>query len=495
MRWQCFAARNKLQTTLRPRPRNLSTLAPKMPPKARTPFKRKAASASPQPLPTTPSAKRPRTSTTTPDFTDRTLYKDSKIEEDAGIILRKYYPPELTNARASLYATGELERPATTLANALQATASARAEMQPGQAVVFWFKSDLRLHDNRGLASAVAFSKKHQLPLIGLYICSPQDWEAHLTAPIRVDFILRSLAVLKRDLGELDIPLYVEEVAKRREVVGRLLGLCSEWGARHVWCNAEYEVDELRREAGLVKLGVERGVSVEVVHDSCVVNPGEVRTAAGGVPAVYSPWFRKWVAHLNANPGGMEEAESVPGRNPEGTSERFRELFEKEIPNAPARKRLEEGERERLANMWPAGEHEAVDRLRKFVKERIGNYAETRNLPAGNGTSTLSAHLAAGTIAARTCVRMALEASPGKKKEVKDDRSKGHSMWIAEVAWRDFYKHVLVNWPYVCMNKPFKPEYSNIEWEYDGEMFSKWTEGRTGFPIVDAAMRQARQSG
>ena len=63
-------------------------------------------------------------------------------------------------------------------------------------------------------------------------------------------------------------------------------------------------------------------------------------------------------------------------------------------------------------------------------------------------------------------------------------------MWIAEVAWRDFYKHVLSYWPHVCMSKPFKPEYSNIEWEYDADNFRKWTEGKTGFPIVDAGMRQ-----
>ena len=68
-------------------------------------------------------------------------------------------------------------------------------------------------------------------------------------------------------------------------------------------------------------------------------------------------------------------------------------------------------------------------------------------------------------------------------------------MWYGEVAWRDFYKHVLCHSPYICMNKPFKPEYSNIEWEYDQEQFKAWTEGKTGFPIVDAAMRQATKSG
>jgi len=67
--------------------------------------------------------------------------------------------------------------------------------------------------------------------------------------------------------------------------------------------------------------------------------------------------------------------------------------------------------------------------------------------------------------------------------------------WISEVAWRDFYRHVLVHWPYTCMNKPFKFEYTNIEWEYNDDHFRAWKEGRTGYPIVDAAMRSLNHTG
>lgn len=391
-----------------------------------------------------------------------------------------------------MYATGELERPIETLEKALKKTEEDRKGVEIGKCVVFWFKVDLRTGDNRGLAMAAEKAKQGKVPLVCVYLVSPQDWEAHLMAPVRVDFVLRCLEVLKRDLAELDVPLLVETVAKRREVGARLLGLCKEWGARHVFCNMEYEVDELRREATLVREGLVQGVSVSCVHDSCVVKPGTLKTGAGGQISIYSPWHRKWCAHLNANPDDLDEAER-PGKNPAVTRKKFAKLFESEIPEAPKGKTLSEKEKVHFRNMWPPGEHEARDRLEKFVEERVAKYHELRNLPGGNGTSTLSAHLAAGTIAARTCVRVSLAAAPGKK--VSDDRKQGHSMWYGEVAWRDFYKHVLCHWPYICMNKPFKPEYSRIEWEYDQEQFKAWTEGRTGFPIVDAAMRQARQSG
>ncbi|KPI34517.1 Deoxyribodipyrimidine photo-lyase [Cyphellophora attinorum] len=429
-----------------------------------------------------------------PDFSDRSLYKDSALEEEHGIILRRYYPPELTNERAKQYATGSLERPIDALAKALSGTKSERQKVSAGDAVIFWFKMDVRTFDNRGLSQAAALAKSKGIPLICVYYCSPQDWEAHLTSAVRVDFTLRCLKILQADLAELDIPLWVEEVPNRREVPARLLDLADKYGAKHIFCNVEYEVDELRREASLVRQALERGIAFDAIHDTCVVDPGELKTGAGGQISVYSPWHRKWCAYLNAHPESLDACPAPEG-NPSGTRERLSALFDCDIPSAPQTKSLTAEEKQKFESMWPPGEHEAMDRLQKFIKERISRYHDTRNLPGGDGTSTLSAHLAAGTIAARTCVREALESAPGKKREISDSRKQGHSMWYGEVAWRDFYKHVLCNWPYICMSKPFKPEYSNIEWEYDTEQFKAWTEGRTGFPIVDAAMRQAKESG
>ncbi|RMZ78346.1 hypothetical protein DV738_g3862, partial [Chaetothyriales sp. CBS 135597] len=437
---------------------------------------------------TTPnSAKKPR-----PKFYDQTLYKDSSIEEQHGIILRTYYPPELTDERARQYATGRLERPIETLSQALSDTKEAREEVKVKDCVVHWFRADSRSIDNKALQLASQKANDSGVPLICVYLVSPQDFEAHLTAPVKVDFILRSLEALKHTLAESDIPLYVEEVAKRKTLPERLTKLCQEWGASHVYCNIEYEVDELRRDARVTKTLLQDGICFEAVHDSCVVQPGELTTNAGGQMSVYSPWYRKWIAYLNQHPNELDEYPK-PERNHKTAREKYRELFESDIPVAPENRSLSNDEKEKFKSMWPAGEQEAHERLERFIKTKIATYHESRNIPAGNATSALSPYLAAGTISARTCVRRAKEAS--SKNNLSDDRKQGHSMWIGEVAWRDFYKHVLCYWPYVCMNKPFKPEYSNITWEYNAEHFDKWKEGKTGFPIVDAAMRQASQTG
>ncbi|KAF5963443.1 deoxyribodipyrimidine photo-lyase [Fusarium bulbicola] len=443
-----------------------------------------------------PPAKKAKTSKTNGSSSSDALrqphHKAGEAEEN-GIAIRKFYPPEMSNARARAYNDNELPRPIEMLIGALEATAQERKSTDVKKAVVHWFKMDLRLSDNRALALASDKAKEAGVPLIAMYIISPQDYEAHLRSPVRIDFMLRTLEVMKHDLEKLDIPLYVETVEKRKRVPDRILELMDEWGASHLYANMEYEVDELRREASMIRDFAENGKAFEVVHDTCIVPPGELHTGAGKQYAVYTPWYRSWVAHIHENLDLLELYEP-PEKNPSSARKDFAKLFDVEIPDAPKSKRLEGEEKERLRSLWPCGEHEAKKRLDKFCEEMIGNYQKKRNIPAEAGTSSLSVHLASGTISARTCVRTARDRNKTKKL---NGGNEGIQTWISEVAWRDFYKHVLVHWPYVCssMNKPFKPEYSNISWSYDNEHFAAWCEGRTGFPIVDAAMRQLNHLG
>ncbi|KAK0745659.1 DNA photolyase, FAD-binding/Cryptochrome [Schizothecium vesticola] len=416
------------------------------------------------------------------------FYKDS---EKHGIVLRKFYPHEMSNDRARAYIADEIPRPIEALNAALAETAAHRESVRVQDAVVHWFKMDLRVSDNRALFLAGEKAREAGVPLIGLYVVSPQDFEAHLRAPVRVDFMLRTLRVLREDLGKLDIPLWVETVGKRREVPGRVVELMEGWGARHLFVNVEYEVDELRREAKMARMLMEKGMTLQVAHDTCVVPPGALKSGSGRQYAVYTPWYRSWVKHVHENLELLEMSEP-PARNPPEARLKLAGLFDCEIPRAPEGKRLTKEEEKKFAALWPAGEHEAKKRLAKFCEDVIARYADSRNIPSVSGTSSLSVHFASGTLSARTAVRTARDSNNTKRL---DGGNQGIQTWISEVAWRDFYKHVLVNWPYVCMNKPFKPEYSNIEWSYDQDHFQAWTEGRTGFPIVDAAMRQLKGMG
>lgn len=418
-------------------------------------------------------------------------YDYSRIQEELGIIQRTFYPPEISNERCAMYVNNELPRPIDALHATLRETAEVRLSIPSGKSVVHWFKRDLRIYDNKALSLASTKATELGVPLICLFIVSPQDYQAHLTSPARVDFELRTLKILMQDLGESNVPLFVPTVEKRKMIPGKILDWCQKWGAKHVFCNIEYEVDELRRETKLVKMCLEKDISFTAVHDDVVVPPGSLSTGTGRQFSVYSPWFRAWIAHLHKHPE-LLNAHYTPMQNPPSARHDFATLFDMEIPTSPDNKTLTDEERIRFASLWPAGEHEAQDRLSKFLTSKVSVYKAERNFPAANSTGVLSVHFSSGTLAARTAIRSAREANTAKALDAGNEGIKG---WISELAWRDFYKHVLAHWPYVCMHKPFKYEYSRIRWEYNAEHFQRWCEGRTGFPIVDAAMRQLNTMG
>ena len=201
---------------------------------------------------------------------------------DQDVVDRKYYPPVLSDARCAAYSSGDLVKPIDELAAALSATAGFRSQLlQSGQSVVHWFRTDLRPQDNTALhlaASAAAAAASGDCSVIGLYVFSPQDFEAHVVSPARLDFILQSLQVLRQDLAKLAIPLHVEAVEPRHRIPATVVRLAKQWAATHVFANMEYEVDELRRDAMVVRLGETNGVAVNVVHDTCMVPPGTLLT-------------------------------------------------------------------------------------------------------------------------------------------------------------------------------------------------------------------------
>lgn len=315
-------------------------------------------------------------------------------------------------------------------------TADARNKIKVGESVLHWFKRDLRTMDNRALSLASDMAKSKGVPLICMFIVSPQDYQAHLTANVRVDFELRTLAILKEDLAELDIPLHVETIEARKTVPDHILDLCNKWGAKHIFCNIEYEVDELRREKIMIDKCLARQISFTAVHDDVAVAPGALKTGGGKQYSVYTPWYRSWVAYVQSHPGILDAFPS-PTQNPASARDRFKEIFDSQLPPTPPNKTLTDDEKKRFHSMWPAGEHEAHERLEKFLEEKVGRYKDTRSFPAAGSTAVLSVHFSTGTLAARTAIREARDRNTSKNL---DGGNLGIAGWIGEVAWRDFYK-------------------------------------------------------
>ncbi|KAM5540439.1 hypothetical protein V8D89_005897 [Ganoderma adspersum] len=393
-----------------------------------------------------------------------------------------------------------------------------------GGCVVYWMRmEDLRIQDNRAIAQASAQAQRDGVPLIALHVLSPQDYIAHDRGARRVDFVLRNLQIIRSKLGEVDIPLYTVSHTSRTTIPTFIHNLLRQWKASHIFANMEYEVDELRRDIALCKIASEADkVSCTFVHDRCIVSPGDVRTKEGRAYTVYSPFLRSWTPLLNqAASNRLDEAEPPAANDSIIRSHPvYGKLFDVEVPHEIEGFALDSEERERIASYWPAGEDAAHEVLRRFLKtatrasqlgavdplsdgakevndptkqSRMAKYKDQRDRLDADTTSRLSPYLAAGIISARACIREALAAS-GKTK-VDTSRDTGIGRWIQEIAWRDFYNHIIALFPRVSMGRPFQEKYADVRWETNEEHLQAWKEGRTGVPIVDAVMRQANTMG
>ena len=142
-------------------------------------------------------------------------------------------------------------------------------------------------------------------------------------------------------------------------------------------------------------------------------------------------------------------------------------------------------------SIWPAGENQALSRLSNFLDFKALRYASDRNDPILEGTSRISPYLASGVISPRRCILEAL-----KRNEFKlDSGEKGIVKWIDEIVWREFYKNIMFSFPKVSKGRPFQDYTKNINWRFNEDEFEAWKNGKTGFPIIDSAMRQLMHEG
>jgi deoxyribodipyrimidine photo-lyase len=140
---------------------------------------------------------------------------------------------------------------------------------------------------------------------------------------------------------------------------------------------------------------------------------------------------------------------------------------------------------------WPAGEAHAKRRMESFLESRIDEYKERRDFPGVNGTSTISPYLTSGVVSARQVIHAAMGVNQNKH----DAGKNGVVKWIEEVVWREFYKHMLIGFPRLSKHRPLQLETERIRWKTNDEHLRAWKEGRTGYPMVDAAMRQLTRRG
>ncbi len=331
-----------------------------------------------------------------------------------------------------------------------------------------WFRSDLRASDNTALSAAC---RDPAAEVIAVFVATPGQWRAHGMAPVRERFIGRNLPLLSARLAGLGIPLLWRAAEDFAALPALLAELCAQQRIAAVFANREYGVNEQSRDAQVAAGLAAQGVGFVLSHDFTILPPG-LRTQSGTPYTVFTPYQRAWQRHWQAAPTGV-----LPQPKP------------RPLPFAPDALPLPPVAA--ADALWPAGEDAALSRLQRFIDSRVADYHRLRDRPDLDGTSALSPYLATGVLSARQCLEAALVANRGRL----DGGSAGISSWISELVWRDFYTHILASFPRVSRGRAFREHTERLRWRDDEAGFAAWCAGRTGIPLVDAAMRQLTHSG
>ena len=333
-----------------------------------------------------------------------------------------------------------------------------------------WFRRDLRLHDNLALAAAC---RDRTAQVIALYISTPEQWKAHEMAPRQAAFVSAQLNALQTALAEKGIPLLFDEVADFAASVETVKNVCAQHSVSRLFYNYQYEINERQRDVAVEK--VLPHVVCEGFDDSVILPPGAVMTGNHEMYKVFTPFKNAWLKRIKE---GVPECVSAP---------KVRESGALDAPLTSIT--LSYPQQDFDTQRFVAEEKLAIAQLRQFCQQAAREYEQRRDFPAVDGTSRLSASLATGGLSPRQCLNRLLAEQP-----LALEGGEG-SVWLNELIWREFYRHLMTYHPALCRYQPFIRWTDRVQWQNNPTHLQAWKTGSTGYPIVDAAMRQLNATG
>ncbi len=341
--------------------------------------------------------------------------------------------------------------------------------MSQFDAVLMWFRRDLRSEDNAALYAALKDSRR-------VYCVFVYDTEILNDLPTRkdrrVEFICHSANELGEGLEKAGGQLITLHGAARTEIPR----LAAKLRVQAVYANHDYEPQAGARDTAVAQTLKAAGIAFLTRKDQVIFEKDEVLTQGGTPFSVFTPYKNAWLKKLEPF---FVKAYPV---------ERYAEHFAKASGHGRLLTLTDIGfEPANLQALGINGGAAAAKTLLADFSQRMTRYHDSRNFPAKKGPSYLSVHLRFGTVSIRALARAAWPGAGGQSGE-------GPATWLSELIWRDFYFMILHHHPRV-VSRAFKPAYDAIQWPNDENLFAAWREGRTGYPIVDAAMRQLNQTG
>ncbi len=352
---------------------------------------------------------------------------------------------------------------------------------------IHWFRRDLRLHDNLALEAA-AQSGTLVLPV---FIFDPALIESKRVSLPRLAFMLKALESLDAVLRKAGSRLWLG-YGDPKAILPKLVQVS---GATALYANSDYTPFSVKRDAAIEK---RLNIPVHFYDDALLLPPGSVIKDDGNPYTVFTPFKRKWLTFPKVErvqtpkKDVFVKAAAFAGYEIENISDAH---FQSPLKYVPS---IADFGHPSTIDVPEASEREASKRLDDFLAKRVYNYAEGRNQLAADssddtymGSSFLSPYLRFGMLSPRQAYWGAREAYSATRK---DSARESVETWVSELVWRDFYMHILFHFPYVAKGS-FRKQYDKLEWRYAADDLAAWKTGMTGFPVVDAAMRQLQAMG
>lgn len=350
---------------------------------------------------------------------------------------------------------------------------------------IYWFRKDLRLNDNRGLSEFVKAVKEpvNDSKFLVLYILN--DRKPGYYGEKRLSFLYESLNDLKENLSEYGIHLHLAH-GKSKYVFQSFV---KSYGNIRVFANKQVEPYCISRDNEVNKI---TGGNLLLFDDTTIFQPGEVIKDNGKPYTVFTPFKNKAMTLLNDSHTDecRTDFRGIDSANELRTEDY---CFDKSFGKHGILKSRTGGDVSLIQNqdsLISGGRKEGLRLLENFLKNGLLSYKSRRDYPWEKGTSLLSAHLHFGTVGIREAIRPAL-----KKMITADEDAKIEiTTWINELLWREFYYNITYHFPHI-IEFSFRKEFDKLQWNDNDDDFRRWCEGKTGYPIVDAAMRQLNETG
>lgn len=338
-----------------------------------------------------------------------------------------------------------------------------------------WFRNDLRIRDNRALFEAC---KNEKVKVIGLFIFTPVQWDKHNVSCKKRFFIQQNLIFLKKSLKKLNISLFIDECADFYNTLYCLKNFCIIKKIRKIFYNRQYEIDEFKRDKKIEKK-LSKKFLFYSFDSNYLLKPNTILNSKNKMYKIFTPFYNKYLKKLKEKKIKIYD---IPKKRK--INNKFSKKYFRSCLIFLDKKKLNEIK-------FKCGENYALDKLKKFFIFNLSKYYINRNIPCLNGTSAISPYLTIGIISPSQCLHLLETIHP--KFLHKDD--KNFLQWIKELIWREFYQNLIIHYPFLCKKQPFIKWTKNILWQNNSEMFVAWKNGNTGYPIVDAAMRQLNKLG